>query len=63
MDFAMDNDKLNMVNLVGKVTDKIMEYQIFLANVYRKIMLGIYRKSQNLSCIENHKTFPKIKAK
>ena len=30
MDFAMDIDKLNMANLVGKVMDKIMEYQIFL---------------------------------
>ena len=30
MDFGMDIDKLNMANLVGKVMDKIMEYQIFL---------------------------------
>ena len=25
MDFAMDIDKLNLANLVGKVMDKIME--------------------------------------
>ena len=30
MEFAMDIDKLNLANLVGKVMDKIMEYQIFL---------------------------------
>ena len=29
MEFAMDIDKLNLANLVGKVMDKIMEYQIF----------------------------------
>ena len=37
MDFAMDIHKLNLVKLVGKVMDKIMEYQIFFAKVYRKI--------------------------
>ena len=30
IDSAMDIDKLNLANLVGKVMDKIMEYQIFL---------------------------------
>ena len=30
MDFAMDIDKLNLVNLVGKEMDKIMEYQGYL---------------------------------
>ena len=30
MDFAMDIDKLTLANLVGKVMDKIMEYQMFL---------------------------------
>ena len=29
MDFAIDIDKLNLANLVGKVMDKIMEYKIF----------------------------------
>ena len=29
MDFALDIDKLNMANLVRKVMDEIMEYQIF----------------------------------
>ena len=36
MDFAMNIDKLNLANLVEKVTYKIMEYQIF-AKVNRKI--------------------------
>ena len=30
MDFTMDIDKLNLLNLVGMVMDEIMEYQIFL---------------------------------
>ena len=30
MEFAMDIDKLNLVNLVGKEMDKIMEYQLLL---------------------------------
>ena len=35
MDFAMDTDKLNLVNLVRmvKVMDKIMEFQIFCQGV------------------------------
>ena len=28
MDFAMDIDKLNLANLLGKVMNKIMEYQM-----------------------------------
>ena len=35
MDFAMDIDKLNLANLVGKVMDKIMEYQIFCQSVQK----------------------------
>ena len=30
MDIALDIDKLNLANLVGKVVEKIMEYEIFL---------------------------------
>ena len=33
MDFAMDIDKLNLANLVGKVVDMIMEYQMFCQSV------------------------------
>ena len=29
MDFAMHIDKLNLAKMVGKVMDKIMNYQIF----------------------------------
>ena len=29
MDSAMDIDNLNLANLMGKVVDEIMEYQIF----------------------------------
>ena len=29
MDLAMNIENLNLANLVGKVMDKIMEYQIF----------------------------------
>ena len=35
MDIALDIDKLNLANLVGKVVEKIMEYHFF-AKVYRK---------------------------
>ena len=35
MEFAMDIDKLNLANLVGKVMDKIMEYQIFCQSVQK----------------------------
>ena len=28
LDFAMDIDKLNLANLLGKVMNKIMEYQM-----------------------------------
>ena len=31
MDFAIDIDKPNLANLVGKVMDKIIEYQTFLS--------------------------------
>ena len=34
-EFAMDIDKLNLANLVGKVMDKIMEYQIFCQSVQK----------------------------
>ena len=53
MDFAMDIDKL--VNLVGKVTDEIMEYQVFCQSSQKdKSLLQItkphqHKKSQNLS--------------
>ena len=33
MDFALNIDKLNLANLVGKVMDEIMEYQIFFSKV------------------------------
>ena len=36
MDFAMNIDKLNLVNLVGKVMYMIMEYQIFLPKFTEK---------------------------
>ena len=58
-DFAMDIDKLNLANLLGKVMNKIMEYQPdakYFAKVYRKIKAW---KSWNLSCIENQETSPK----
>ena len=35
LEFAMDIDKLNLANLVGKVMDKIMEYQIFCQSVQK----------------------------
>ena len=57
MDFAMNVDKLNLANLVEKVTYKIMEYQLF-AKVNRKIQARdlqkiteplLHKKSRNLS--------------
>ena len=47
MDFALDIDKLNMANLVGKVMDEIMKYQIFFQSVNKN-------KSQGFA--ENNKT-------
>ena len=38
MDFAMDIDKLNLAKMVGKVMDKIMEYQIFCQSVQKNII-------------------------
>ena len=35
MEFAMDINKLNLANLVGKMMDKIMEYQIFCQSVQK----------------------------
>ena len=35
IDFAMNTDKLDLANLVGKVMDKIMEYQIFCQSVQK----------------------------
>ena len=35
LEFAMDIDKLNLANLVGKVMDEIMEYQIFCQSVQK----------------------------
>ena len=49
----MDIDKLNLANLVGKVMDKIMEYQIFCQCTER------FTKSQNLSCLDNQEMSPK----
>ena len=40
MDFAMDIDKLNLANLVGKVMNEFMEYQISFVKVYRKVKAG-----------------------
>ena len=34
-DFAMDIDKLNLANLVGKGMDKIIEYQISWCKIVR----------------------------
>ena len=35
MDFVMDIEKLNLANLMGKVMDKIMEFQIFCQSVQK----------------------------
>ena len=53
MDFGFEQiDNLNLANLVGKVMDNIMKYQIFFAKVYR------IKKGQELS--ENHETSPAL---
>ena len=44
MNFTMDIDNLNLANLVGKVMDNIMEYQICFAKVYRMIKAKNYQK-------------------
>ena len=41
----MDIDKLNLANLLGKVMNKIMEYQIFCQSVH---------KDKSWEFIENH---------
>ena len=45
MDFAMNIDKLNLANLVGKVMYKIMEYQIFLPKFTEKTSFNGPRKT------------------
>ena len=45
MDFGFEQiDNLNLANLVGKVMDNIMKYQIFFAKVYRMIKAKNYQK-------------------
>ena len=39
-DFAMDIDKLNLANLLGKVMNKIMEYQIICQKTYFKAKIA-----------------------
>ena len=54
----MNIEKLNLANLVGKVMDKIMEYQMYMYQVYIKMKTRnfkkftkplLHRKSGNLS--------------
>ena len=40
LDFAMDIDKLNLANLLGKVMNKIMEYQIICQKTYFKAKIA-----------------------
>ena len=45
MDFGFEQiDNLNLANLVGKVMDNIMKYQIFFAKVYRIKKAKNYQK-------------------
>ena len=48
-DFAMDIDKLNLANLLGKVMNNIMEYQIFCQSA---------QKDKSLEFMANHEISP-----
>ena len=59
-DFAMDIDKLNLNNLVGKVIDKDHGLPNFYATVYKKIHNRDLQKIK-WGFAENHKTSPASK--
>ena len=41
MDFAIDIDKLNLANLVGKVMDKIIKYKIFASKASLLVIMSV----------------------